>query len=361
MNILFTSDLAGMGGGETSLLNLSKVLVCAHNLFLICAVEGELPNRLRALGIRCYILNYRDKKRLPNTLLQIRKIIKGNNIEIIHSNDPLTSIIFYFATLGLNVSNYWTCHGQWYQFNLLKRKLISISNEHIFCVSTSVLNSLKNMDFKRLSLSYLGIPIQEYINVEKSNLRDEFDILPADTLIAVIGRFQKIKGQLKAAEAINMLIKEGYNIKCLFIGGCVYNNDEEKDYHKAVVDYINSNNLNDYFIFAGERKNIPNILKEIDLVVIPSDNESFGMVAIEAMATLTPILSTPNDGVSEILEHRPDMIANTNDAKGIYFLTKSYLDNPSHEEIIEFEKRRCNEFEIKNIAQNYLSYFKAKI
>ena len=57
-------------------------------------------------------------------------------------------------------------------------------------------------------------------------------------------------------------------------------------------------------IFLGERQDIPAILKEIDCLVIPSDNESFGMIAVEALAAGTPVLSTPNDGVSEILKLR---------------------------------------------------------
>ena len=53
----------------------------------------------------------------------------------------------------------------------------------------------------------------------------------------------------------------------------------------------------------GERDDIPSVLKEIDYLVIPSDNESFGMIAIEALAAGTMVISTPNDGVSEILSY----------------------------------------------------------
>ena len=36
MNILFTSDLSGMGGGETSLVNLSAVLKKDNNISVLC-------------------------------------------------------------------------------------------------------------------------------------------------------------------------------------------------------------------------------------------------------------------------------------------------------------------------------------
>ncbi len=72
---------------------------------------------------------------------------------------------------------------------------------------------------------------------------------------------------------------------------------EDEDYYNRVKKYIHDNSLDKNIILLGERQDIPSILKEIDCLVIPSDNESFGMIAVEALAAGTPVLSTPNDGL----------------------------------------------------------------
>ena len=117
MNILFTSDLAGMGGGETSLLNLSLALKDQHKIFILCAMYGKLTDKFFAENIPTFVINYRCKSLLLLNMIKIRTIVRDNKIDVIHSNDPLTSVIMHYAVYGTTVKTYWTCHGQWYDFS----------------------------------------------------------------------------------------------------------------------------------------------------------------------------------------------------------------------------------------------------
>ena len=359
MNILFTSDLSGMGGGETSLVNLSAVLKKDNNISVLCNTNGRLNDILKSNGIQVYELNYRDKKKLIKNLLFIRKLAKNKNIQIIHSNDPLTSIIMHYAVIGLKVKTFWTCHGQWYNFKGLKKLLIKKSNCHIFCVSTKVKESLDGMGVNNTSVAYLRIPLERYENAKPTNLKNELNIPLSNKLIACIGRFQPIKGQLKLVEALNSLIQGGANVTCLLVGGCVFGAEEDKDYYNRVKKYVYDNELERNVIFLGERQDIPAILKEIDCLVIPSDNESFGMIAVEALAAGTPVLSTPNDGVSEILNYDKRFIAATNDAVGLHLLINSYFKYKERTTSEIGNVSNVNErFSISNVATIYMDCFK---
>ena len=121
MNILFTSDLAGMGGGETSLLNLSLALKDQHKIFILCAMYGKLTDKFFAENIPTFVINYRCKSLLLLNMIKIRTIVRDNKIDVIHSNDPLTSVIMHYAVYGTTVKTYWTCHGQWYDFSEIKK------------------------------------------------------------------------------------------------------------------------------------------------------------------------------------------------------------------------------------------------
>ncbi len=76
--------------------------------------------------------------------------------------------------------------------------------------------------------------------------------------------------------------------------------------------------LTDQVSFAGFRTDIPNIIKQCDVLVLPSTRrETFGIVMIEALATVKPVIATTTGGLTEIVDrygwlvppHRPSAIA----------------------------------------------------
>ena len=346
-----------MGGGETSLLNLSLALKDQHKIFILCAMYGKLTDKFFAENIPTFVINYRCKSLLLLNMIKIRTIVRDNKIDVIHSNDPLTSVIMHYAVYGTTVKTYWTCHGQWYDFSEIKKYLIKKSNNHIFCVSTKVQESLIKMGFNNTSVSYLGIPLEKYYNAEPSHLREQLNIPKSSALIACVGRFQAIKGQLKLVKALKKIIDDGYNVHCLLVGGCVFGSKSDEEYYDSVRRYIKENHLDSSIFLLGERDDIPSVLKEIDYLVIPSDNESFGMIAIEALAAGTMVISTPNDGVSEILSYDEHFLSETNNVIGLENIIKRNLKHNYKELFTDTLFKRVEMFSIINISKKYVDIF----
>ena len=95
------------------------------------------------------------------------------------------------------------------------------------------------------------------------------------------------------------------------------------------------------------------------LLVIPSDNESFGMVAIEALASGLAVVSTPNDGVSEILDYHKELIAETNDSIGLKKVIESYISSQKIQKFAHlFAEQRKNDYDINIVVRRYLNVFK---
>ena len=59
--------------------------------------------------------------------------------------------------------------------------------------------------------------------------------------------------------------------------------------------------LEDKVQFLGFRDDVPQLMKQSDLFVLPSLSEPFGNILLEAMATSTPIVTTRNHGALHIL------------------------------------------------------------
>ena len=71
----------------------------------------------------------------------------------------------------------------------------------------------------------------------------------------------------------------------------------------AIVRQVADLNLNEDVTFLGYRRDVPNVLQGIDVVVIPSDKEAFPRVALEAMAMRKPLIVSDAGGLTEAVEH----------------------------------------------------------
>ena len=143
MNILYVSDLSGMGGGEVSLLYLMDNISEKNKVELLCRVPGTLVNECNRKSIKTFCYDF--KKNLIKSLINFKKIINEEEINVVHSNELTTAILhgIFLCIIGKkNVLNVCTCHGQWYQLSKIKKILIKRYIKHIFCVSCAVENNL---------------------------------------------------------------------------------------------------------------------------------------------------------------------------------------------------------------------------
>ena len=112
----------------------------------------------------------------------------------------------------------------------------------------------------------------EKIIVHISNFR------PLKRIIDVIKIFEKINSEIRS--------------KLIMVG-----DGPEK---KKAKDYLRKNNLKNRVIFLGKRNEVDEILCSSDLFLLPSEKESFGLAALEAMALKVPVISTNIGGLSEL-------------------------------------------------------------
>ena len=233
--------------------------------------------------------------------------------------------------------------------------LLKRSVRRILCVSDASRDNLINQGFDCCSTVYLGVPTDLFANAKAANIRKALGVSPSGLLAATVARFQPIKGQLKGVKAVDLALKQGLDVTYLLIGGSVFGSASDDDYEQSVKGYVRDNGLESKVLFLGERQDIPSILKDVDVLIVPSDNESFGVAAVEAMCSGVALISTPNDGVSEIVKDDPRYLSRTNDAEGLAALLMKYKDRDylsSSKDGLEQYRRK---FDIANVADSYIS------
>ena len=81
--------------------------------------------------------------------------------------------------------------------------------------------------------------------------------------------------------------------------------------------------------FLGYRRDIPDLLGIMDMVVMPSLRESFGIVALEAMAMKVPVVASRIGGLEEVVEHeRTGLLVPPGDADALAEAIRTLAENP---------------------------------
>jgi N-acetyl-alpha-D-glucosaminyl L-malate synthase BshA len=118
--------------------------------------------------------------------------------------------------------------------------------------------------------------------------------------------------------------------------------------------------LQDDVKFLGKQDKLPEILSASDLFLMPSQSESFGLSALEAMACGVPVVSSSVGGLPElILQNETGFIAEFGDVDRMAKYSIDLLKNDRKRKIFSqnSRERAINNFEISLIVPQYIRYY----
>ncbi|MFH1121554.1 MAG: glycosyltransferase family 4 protein [Bacteroidota bacterium] len=121
-------------------------------------------------------------------------------------------------------------------------------------------------------------------------------------LFGIIGRITEKKGQLFLIESLLKLKQKGIIIELLIFGSATVNDPECQEYYNKLLGFVKLNELNDVVHFVEYQDDISLFYNAVDVFVLASHSETYGMVTIEAMLSQLPIIATKSGGTAEILD-----------------------------------------------------------
>lgn len=311
--ILHVTDKGGLGGGETNLLNQLKFSnQIRFTPIVVCPTEGQITEKLDQLKIRKQIVPFKPVERSGKiffrfpvkALLKFCSIINKEKINIVHANDFHSMVVTAIGAKLNKIPIVWTCHG-WWPTGKHTGVFINHFADKVIAVSGFVKNKLMKEGFvnpNRIIQIPLGVDLSKYSELSSGEtVRHEFRIGKDVPLIGMIGRFQKIKGHHIFVNMAIEISRTNPNVHFMIVGSEVFGNESESDYGREIQDSIMKDGLNERIILTGFRHDIPQILKALDVLVVPSEVETFGMVVVEAMAAGVPVVSCAKGGPEEII------------------------------------------------------------
>jgi glycosyltransferase involved in cell wall biosynthesis len=170
----------------------------------------------------------------------------------------------------------------------------------VVAVSKAVLEALP--DSNRVVLVYNGADVAAFESIQHSSIREELGIAPNQPLVGVVGRLTPWKGHRVFLDAVHKLVQAGTPGHFIVVGDDIDPVTGESQYRPALEEYARSLNIQDRVIFTGFRKDIPNVMCGLDVLVIPSLRpDPSPLVAVEGMASGLPVVGSNSGGVAEVI------------------------------------------------------------
>ena len=172
----------------------------------------------------------------------------------------------------------------------------------IICISDAVKKNLLKHGFpeRQLHRIYNGLDPDKFpVRRNKEDVLKELGIANGTPVIGIVGNIKEWKGQETVIRATKY-VRAGYpDIRCLIVGG-VSNSDMY--YLDFLKDIVKSENLEDSVIFTGSRKDVPDLMNCLSVLIHASiEAEPFGRTLLEGMALRKPIISTSIGAPLEIV------------------------------------------------------------
>ena len=170
--------------------------------------------------------------------------------------------------------------------------------------------------------------------------------------IIVFGSDNYLKNERKGLKFYLNLVKKLNKEKYQFI---VFGEDNHEEFNS----YLEKFNIEKKVLNMGKLKDelsLKIFYSSIDLLILPSVQESFGLIAQEGSIMGVPSVVFNNTGLTSIIDHKKNgYLSKSNSNEDIYAGAKWCLNNLNRYKVSIYSKKKFNE---KNIIKNYLKFLK---
>lgn len=373
---MMVSEIFKGVSNQTDSSFISHVLTCGHNQILkhtisdviFSAKMADLNNAIKYSKQNGS--NYKDRIRCFYYAVNegyIRRVISQKKPDIVHIHGVSSSLmpainvcennkVPYLVTLhglvGLDSSVEVPLHDIMTEKGIIKRfdetnRIYSVVSSGIkrriienYCVNNS--NNIK------VILNGTNIESNEY-DPKFEHLRDKYKISSDYKLLVAIGNICKRKNQEQIIRVIKLLADN--SIKChLFICG----NDTTNGRFSSIV---RENGLDDSVHYLGfvDKSSIWTILKQVDLNIVASKDEGFGLSIIESLCAGVPTVTFKDlDAVVDLYDKETMLLSDDRSDRALADAIGFALQKKWNRDLII---KRSKLFQMKNISAQYISTY----
>jgi L-malate glycosyltransferase len=336
--VLNVIETLGLGGAEQLLVTTHRYLDRSRFEPAVACLFGPNPlaEDLQNLDVPVYELGLSGPLDLLRGILHLRRLIREERFEIVHTHLYYANVAGRFAAWG-RARVVTTLHNADYTHEdpgtlvfrgkkLLDRFTGKLINEALLAVSDEV-----RRDFTQ-QLGFLGIQvIPNYIDVEtfqaklerldRQTIRREWGVGEGDVVLLNVGRLHPQKGQDILIEAFARARQEVPELLLLLLGG--------GKLREGLEEKTRAMGLGAAVRFNAPVGDVTLYYKVADVFVFPSRYEAFGIALLEAMAAGLPVVASKTGGIPELATEEAALLVPVGDVNGLATALVSLAMDPA--------------------------------
>lgn len=368
MKILQVINNLGSGGAERLVsdlaLTLNKQEDIEIDILLLTEHESIFLDDLRQEGINIFTLSSENIKN-PMLIGKIAQFIDRKDYDIVHSHlFPTQYWVAIASKLMKKKPKLITTEHSTFNnrrkhrfFRVVDRKIYAIYDK-VISISESTQNNLISwispIDYNKFTVINNGVDILKFSNASQYSKEELSKIVGFDStkhdirIILMVARFSEAKDQKTLIKAIELLDKNHH----LFLVG----EGKLESYYREYVEKVN---LKGQVHFLGKRNDVERLMKSVDIIVLSSIWEGFGLTAVEGMAAGKPVVISNVDGLRDVVNDE-DLQFKVGDYHGLNFIIGKLLeDQDFYKDKSKNSIETAKKFDIKKHTYELLSTYRS--
>jgi glycosyltransferase involved in cell wall biosynthesis len=182
--------------------------------------------------------------------------------------------------------------------------------------SMFVLERCRSLTKAPLRVVQPGVDVDAMANGDGHAIRQNFGIPAHAPLLAIVGRLQAWKGQALFLEAAALVAARDPEARFAVVGGANMG-WEDPGYPRMLHELAERLAIADRVTFAGHTRHVPDWMAAADVAVHASQNEPYGLVLCEALASGCAVVSVAEGGPLELIRHGQTGLLTPRDARSL--------------------------------------------
>jgi len=323
VNVLYVNHTEVISGAERSLLSLlgglpeqvAPLLACPRGSLAAASAQLGVPTTAitgTAGSLRLHPLHTpRALLELSLAAAQVRRAARRHRAQVVHANSIRAGIALALArpSPAATVVHVRDCLPPGPLSSAILR-LIAASATTVVANSHYTARGVRAMAPRaRLEVLHNPVELERFDPARIDRAQARAALGEAGTramLLGVVGQLSPWKGQDTAIEALRLLCEQGVDAHLLLIGSAKFvaraTRFDNRGYVAQLHALVAGAGLQARVSWLGERTDVPELVRALDALLLPSREEPFGRALIEAMALEVPVIATTVGGPSEIVQ-----------------------------------------------------------
>lgn len=357
MQILQLVSSLGIGGAEKFVADLSVELKAQGHEVTILVLDyakdvGKDPdyekNIIEYLNEKqVQVIHVGEKaRRRPFTILfTLNEVIKKLKPDVIHSHLLIWSV--YLSTFWRSKKHVFTQHTNSLKLPLIHKFFIKGSIDRYISICNEATDSMRKViKNEKISKVVNGVALDRFSNVERLSKGEV-------THFVTVSRLTELKNHSLIIDAVFKLVNTHNNT------GFIINVIGDGPIKQELQDKVERLKLNEHFIFHGVKKDIPTILSQNNVFLLPSKFEGFSIALIEALMAKMSIIASNVGANNEILSFGKygTLIEKNNLSALVEAMLKEINNENSYEYDTDEFKAHINSLSITTSAKNHVDLY----